>query len=500
MQTLEKFKYQLLNYQTYRQELNKLFNNEKLIKLGLEKSTLFYTDYGYPYDLLTIGKGVKELILVGGTHGSEHISIDFLLNFIQILPDIKEFDPSLFKLIIIPLQNPEGFDISSNNLKSISNEKVTKKAYEYYLRYRTDAIITSALTQLNNCFDKLYNMPNLSPNEISLILRYFIQNNQAWQQLSLSNVIPNIKIFNAKIISSPNIKINNIQDLQTFLIDSCNYTISKLNPSNIHDQFLLLFMNILKKHFTTNKLWTPIKNEEQLKLYQQMFENNNFQGLHNPILTQDISNIYIKWNHPKGSQIGHDATGNGINLNANTPLNRGITSIQNNQIVYGPFVKNNIKNYTPGPLGVPTKDVTNFQFTKENIYLKELIKKSIQQDKYLATLLFHGTGGQIFYNPYQPIMTYETYTSFFKYNEELAQLYSYATNYQLLDISDTSGFGDYLRRNFPGVLLIELSKMGGNPIGPYGDQNNIYNVFQDNSKAITNLLNHFSKKLTKKVY
>lgn len=498
MKILDKFKYQLLNYQTYHQELNKLLNNEKLINLGLEKITLFYTDYGYPYDLITIGKGPKELILVGGTHGSEHISTDFLLNFIRTLPDIPELDPAQFKLVIIPLQNPEGFDISSNTLKIIPTETTTRQAYEYYLRYRTDAIITAALDQLNQQFQLLSYIPNLSINEYCLILKYFILTNPAWKKLDTTKAMPKIKIFNQQIINLQLNQITNYQELQTYLIGACNYTLAQLNSHNIHDQFLLLFMNIIKNNLTKVDLWRPIKNEEQLKLYQQMFENSSFQGLHNPKLTQDITNIYHQWQHPKGSQIGHDATGTGINLNANTPLNRGIAAIQNNQTIYGPFVKNNIKNYTPGPLGIPTKDVINFQFTKENLCLEELIKISLQHDNYLATLLFHGTGGQIFYKPYQPIMPSERYTKFAKYNEVIAQIYSQATNYQLLANSDTSGYGDYLRRNYPGVLLIELSKMGGNPIGPYGDENNIYNVFQDNSKAIANLLNHFSKKLTKK--
>ena len=47
---------------------------------------------------------------------------------------------------------------------------------------------------------------------------------------------------------------------------------------------------------------------------------------------------------------------------------------------------------------------------------------------------------------------------------------------------------------FPGVLMIELSKMGGNPIGPYGDTNNIYNVFHDNIDAINMLIKYFKNK------
>ena len=64
-----------------------------------------------------------------------------------------------------------------------------------------------------------------------------------------------------------------------------------------------------------------------------------------------------------------------------------------------------------------------------------------------------------------------------------------------MEDADTSGYGDLLRRTFPGVLLIELSKMGGNPIAPYGDKNNIYNTFRDNLIAVDNLFGYLKKNL-----
>ena len=86
-----------------------------------------------------------------------------------------------------------------------------------------------------------------------------------------------------------------------------------------------------------------------------------------------------------------------------------------------------------------------------------------------------------------------TYQDFYQYNEELANIYHDNTDYKLLHISDTTGYGDLLRRTFPGVLMIELSKMGGNPIGPYGDPNNIYRVFEDNTRALNSILGYFNK-------
>ena len=71
----------------------------------------------------------------------------------------------------------------------------------------------------------------------------------------------------------------------------------------------------------------------------------------------------------------------------------------------------------------------------------------------------------------------------------IANTYSSTTEYKtsglsMIDDVGLSGCGDLLRSVFPGVILVELSKMGGNPISPYGDIfGNYRNVIKDNLKA-----------------
>ena len=204
--------------------------------------------------------------------------------------------------------------------------------------------------------------------------------------------------------------------------------------------------------------------------------------------------MYQENNHPRGSQIIHDSTGLGINLNANNNLNPGINYIKNKQIIYGPGIKSNIRNYTPGPLGIPTLDVNNFEYANENLVLENLIQDSIRKGKYLATILYHGTGGLIYYKPHKELMNDDKYLDFLKINQELAYIYHQETDYKILEESDFTGYGDYLRRTYQGVLLIELSKMGGNPIGPYGDKSNTYQVFSDNTKALSSVIKCLEKR------
>ena len=95
-------------------------------------------------------------------------------------------------------------------------------------------------------------------------------------------------------------------------------------------------------------------------------------------------------------------------------------------------------------------------------------------------------------------MKKEAYFDFYQYNQTLAEIYERSTNYQILEESSTTGYGDYLRRTYPGVLLIELSKMGGNPLGPYGDKSNTIRVFEENNAAINEVF-HYLKKEKRKI-
>lgn len=494
MEQIDNYHYEKLDYQKYLQRINGIMQNEQLLTLGLEKKVLGKTRYGYDIDCITIGHGQKELFIVGGTHGSEIIGIDFILNLIEAIPTLESFDPSLLKLTIIPLQNPEGFDISSNTLKNIESESFQEKSYEYYLRYRTDSLIIQAIRDLNNKINLIKQSENPSPTTFLLHLKKFILENPNWKKLT--EAIPKLQLFNQQLckMNSP----KTYQELQIKLLALCNQTTDKIDTNNKQDSFLSLFIEELKIGFQNPNLWENIAYEKKKRLYQQMFEKEPIEGLFSKKLTTDTNTIYKKYQHPKGSQVSHDATGIGINLNANTKLNPGIQAIKENRTIYGLSVKNNIKNYFPGPLGTPTEDIANFTYAKENQVLENLIKDSNQKNNYLGTLLYHGTGGMIYYKPYEPLMTPSQYQEYLKENEEIANIYANKTNYRLLEESSTTGYGDYLRRNYPKVLLIELSKMGGNPIGPYGDKNNIHSVFHDNIEAIDSLLQHFQKKVRSK--
>lgn len=494
MEKIEQFDYEKLNYQRYLKKIQDILKNDELQQLGIQYSSLTKTDYNYPVDCLTVGNGNKELFIVGGTHGSEIIGVDFILNYINQLSNFQEFDPNKLKLVFVPLQNPEGFDVSSNTLKIIDDSEFNAKSQEYYKSYRTDSIAHFAIQELNLLFNKVENDMTMNPVNFLDELKNLVNNNARWIQLKDNRAIPGLQIF-IDLVNSID-KVNDYTELRNSLLFCCNQTLEKAKSNLLQDSFLATFISIIKSGLSDDNNWKRIENIQLTKNYQQMFKNSDFQGIASNKLKEKIEILYDEYDLPKGSQISFDPNGNLVNLNANNPLNAGIESIKSDKVVYSTSTKSNLRNYFPGPVGLSTRDIYNFSYEKENLALERLLKESMENGRYLSTFLYHGTGGMIYYKPYQEAMDESNYNKFIDFNSELAQIYSDKTGYKLLDESSLGGYGDYLRRTYPGVLLIELSKMGGNPIAPYGDMNNIYNVFNDNMNALNEIIKYFQNQIS----
>ena len=126
----------------------------------------------------------------------------------------------------------------------------------------------------------------------------------------------------------------------------------------------------------------------------------------------------------------------------------------------------------------------------------------MQKDKkYFGALSYHGTGGVI----YSKSKNYleekdERKATLFKQiddtNSEMAKIYQKITGYNEMPYDNNLiGTGDMIRQMLPGFLIIELSKMGGNPFGPYGDKGNYKKVINDNLIAFNKLLKLIQNKV-----
>lgn len=487
--------YNKIDLDFYDGKINEILNDESLIKMGIRRDILGFTTYGYPIDLISVGYGDHDLFIVGGTHSCEIISVDYVLQLIKNISSFPEFDPNVFTIKVIPIQNPEGFDICTSSLFGISDIDFESKSKEYFLRYRTDSLIFKVTRDFNALFD--YDSATSMLNGFKELIK-----SPNWKNLSDKRAMPNIVIFNGMIECFDNPR--DFDELFTYLSKCCTSVISKLDDS-LHDSFLKSFMEILNDSFISRMNVDLTKYQ---KLHQMMFDGVSVFDLKSSSLEDSVRRVYSNPINPRGSIVTHDSTGQFINLNANHTNNPGISVIKNNEVRYGFGPRSNVRNYFPGPLGIPCLDVNNFEFAPENRLLYDLLIDSYSNGRYFATLLYHGTGGMIYYKPYEDLMSKSDYSQYLSFNSDIANIYNEGishvnasnTGYRKLEDSGYTGYGDLLRRTLPGVLLIELSRMGGNPISPYGDSSNIYNTFNENFEGFRYLLDYYTKKISSKKY
>ena len=475
--------YQKVNYFDYLKWKNNIIKNEKLNSIGLKVETVETTNNGYGIDLFTIGKGTKEIFIVGGTHSSEIITVDFVMQLIENLPYLPSFDPNLYTLKIIPMQNPSGYNVVTSLLDNIDMVNYENTSKEYYLRNRIDDVFNRVFKSLNKII--------IEPNFFNK-LKEHIKMDPAWKSLSNQSSIPKIERLN-RIIE--NCKGKSFDEDRIYILSACQQVLKNdINKNNIHDLFFIEFV-IRFENMIKNMKEDDLNHAR--KLHHQMFENVKIENLNikSEILKRRLVDAYK--NNPPGSIINHDVNENFVNLNSNQPNNKGLTCKNIEYLSNG--AKNNIKNYCIGPAGLSSVHSNNFEFELENKVLLRLISKSVSENKYISTLLYHGTGGLLYYKPDANCLNSSKYNEFLNYNKTLAEVYnegisiSLNEEYKLIEQAENNGFGDYLRNNFIGVILIELSKMNGNPIAPYGDSKNIERTMNANFEGVEKHLEYFKK-------
>ena len=242
------------------------------------------------------------------------------------------------------------------------------------------------------------------------------------------------------------------------------------------------------------------EDHETLKNHQKMFENADYNCI--PVkhekLRESVKNIQQTYNHPKGSMVVWRANGSGVELNRNQPLNSSF--LEKKSPEYASLRYNNILENVPGPIGVSSITLDSFQYEPENQNIINLVDELYKNGQYCGFLTYHATYGKVFANPTyeadESILDDEKRIKITAINRFLANEYFEPTGYGLIDDPDIEGTDELLRILYPAVLLIELSKMGGNPIAPYGDiSGNYTSVMKNNMQASSKVI-----KLLPKMY
>lgn len=375
-------KLRILDYYQVLDEIKRITDNGDFFKQQSVKT--LHDNIEIPY--YTLGTGDNHIVICGGTHGSEIISVDFVLRLMESISKkegiYSDIDLDSYTFHFIPLHNPEGYIVSTSVIRTLierdaSEEEIERISKKYFMNYRQDDINTK-----RNSYDR------------------------------------------------------------------------------------------------------------SQKLHQKMFEDATYECIPEEFreLRENIKKIYSNPSIPKGSIIVH--RGNGLGQETNrSMLSKVLTNVDED--VYGTNRYNNIDTTIPGPLGT----IPENENIIENIFLKHLIDKLYKEGKYCGMLTYHGTGGLIYSKLsnddeklIDELLTDEYIRDKYRMNvinRILTRKYQEDTKYITPNGSEKPGYkivqtpslkdiDEYLRISYPAVLLIELSYMGGNPIGPLGDKDNNY--------------------------
>lgn len=241
--------------------------------------------------------------------------------------------------------------------------------------------------------------------------------------------------------------------------------------------------------------------EIRLKLNTKIKRHQQYFGHINPyvILNGKFKNVqraltkmYKENNIPEGTLAIWHSNGNGVDLNQNTPYSSKIQAIKEGKTLYSLLRYNNIETTKPGPIGCPMKE-NEFEYEPENKALLDFLLnlKNNKDIELCAYMNYHSTGGIIYYKPYKDVNNVVTEDKMKHmdieeiYNKKIAEIYGNKAKYDTVNSkSNLNCFNDLLRLKIPGNILIELSKVVGNPLSSYLD-NNYNKIIDNNLKALS---------------
>lgn len=377
----------ILNYDKLNNYL--IFLEKKYYSKFKKEKSIGKTTLGYDINIYKIGHGKKHVLIMGATHGTEIVTVYFVLELIiTLLEDTKiylKYNKD-FTFHFIPLVNPEGFIISTSSLHNNLN---TKNLYEIEK-------ISKKYLQCYNIDDKI--AMNQADVKVSKLYRNVLQS-------KICDLPINFKSNVKKILMNCNLDEG---VLPTWSANSCGIDI---NSNSIHK---------FKEIVALRK--------------KQKFAKLRYNDI---------------------------------------PVNK------------------------PSPMSFPGKFTFELR-CPENLalynYIDSLFSKNLDyscKDNLVALFSYHSTGGEIYG---YPDINYASLRQI-RMHIDAMEIYSKYTGYKKINENLKYGIMDFYRIILDDVvsLTIELSKLNGNPIGPFSDINLLNNEIINNKKAIFATLDSFIK-------
>ncbi len=159
---------------------------------------------------------------------------------------------------------------------------------------------------------------------------------------------------------------------------------------------------------------------------------------------------------------------------------------------YSKLRYNDIPVTIPSPMSYPGKKSLD-PLCPENIFLYKYINNLYFNlpkfnQKLIAIFSYHSTGGEIYGYPDKCIASKNN----IELHNKAIDIYSKKTNYTPIDENLKYGVMDFYRAYLNNVvsLTIELSKLNGNPIGPFANLDSLFEEFINNKKAILSVISN----------
>lgn len=439
--------YEILDYDLFYQRLSEILNNPQNKFLVKKHSPIGKSSCGFSIEHYSIGEGAMHILYMAGAHGNEIIGPDFVLQLMRNLAlgkgVFQDFNPSLFTIDFIPLQNPEGFFTTTYALKRVMNKMTLEEKQnfckEYYLKYRKEnERIKKVNALLKEC-------SSLEGEMLEHLLFSF------WQ--------------------TAHGHLLGWEDMVAFLQPYCCLEeVKKKVKTMWEDYFGIGKIDFFRKEYlelfaSLDLTCIPLRDDAHISL------------------RKCLENMYKECKFPFCTLGNFLANASGINLNDNNPYYFDILNElkKYNKNLYAspvyPILKSDVS-----PYGTCSIDENSFSYALENGAVLNFL--DTLEDSIYAFFNVHGTGGLLYAEPYFSVeKNLEERDFSFYINNRIATEYLREIKATYLEKGkwesytcvehprEIRGFGDMLRSRHIGHFLLELSRAGGNPIGPYIEPN-----------------------------
>ena len=181
-----------------------------------------------------------------------------------------------------------------------------------------------------------------------------------------------------------------------------------------------------------------------------------------------------------------------------------------------PLRYSNIRFSEPGPINCPYDKNKGFMQEKETIFISEFLEELYNSNKLSAIFNYHSAGGVIDQRPseiedelkdrdinlkHKSLNNY-MFAKFYQ-SETYKNLNKKEEKYVILKESSViRTLNGLYRVLYPLDMLVELSELGGNPIGPYSNIENYNSIMKSNLEAIKKSISYLklSNKISDLIY